>query len=348
MAQAHTTTPDMPRLLRGVSRSFGLSIRLLPTALRQPISVAYLLARATDTIADTAGIPAPQRRDSLCKLAGAIEGTADPSAVTSGLSIAFAPQQRDEKERDLIIALPYCLRWLDALPSDDRDSIRAVLRHITRGQALDLERFGDGATLRALETAAQLDEYTYLVAGCVGEFWTELCLRHLPGFARAPQERMREWGRAYGMGLQLVNILRDAGADLAAGRCYFPTDELAAAGLEPQDIALHPDRFAPVRARWQDKAQERLALGMRYADAVNNRRVRAASALPALLGARTLALLGEAGAGALGRTVKMPRSEVRWIMARLALTLAGRAPLQAQFARLGGGAPADGWDNRAQ
>ena len=37
------------KLLQGVSRSFHLSIRLLPQALQAPIAVGYLLARATDT-----------------------------------------------------------------------------------------------------------------------------------------------------------------------------------------------------------------------------------------------------------------------------------------------------------
>ena len=64
---------------------------------------------------------------------------------------------------------------------------------------------------------------------------------------------------------------------------------------------------------------------MRYADAVNSRRVRAASALPALLAARTLALLRAAGPRACGSKVKVPRREVRAMMARLAFTLAGRA-----------------------
>ena len=36
-------------LLRPVSRSFYLSIRLLPRALRQPVALAYLLARTSDT-----------------------------------------------------------------------------------------------------------------------------------------------------------------------------------------------------------------------------------------------------------------------------------------------------------
>jgi farnesyl-diphosphate farnesyltransferase len=326
----------MPALLRGVSRSFYLSIRLLPAPLRRPIAVAYLLARATDTVADTADLSADARRDMLETLTTAIEGRTPAHAAMAALAASFAPLQGDADERALILALPSCLDLLEQLAPADRADVRAVLRHITYGQALDIERFAPGPTPKALQTAEQLDEYTYLVAGCVGEFWTDLCLRHLPGFATLPREDMRALGRSYGMGLQLVNILRDAGADLDAGRCYFPADELRAAGLQPQEIASRPERFAAVRDRWLARARRGLDSGMRYAGAVNNRRVRAASALPALLGARTLALLRADPSAGLARKVKVPRAEVRAMMARLALSLAGRATLARLFAKAGG------------
>jgi farnesyl-diphosphate farnesyltransferase len=340
MSEALLPRPEMSALLRGVSRSFYVSIRLLPAQLRQPVSVAYLLARASDTVADCAKLPAEMRRDKLDSLAAAIEGRIPAPDVAASLA-AFGSPQADPEERNLISAVPQCLGWLDQLAPADREDVRAVLRHITYGQAIDIQRFPEGASIMALQTAAQLNEYTYLVAGCVGEFWTELCYRHLPRFARLPKHEMRELGREFGVGLQLVNILRDTGADLAAGRCYFPADELAAAGLRPQDIAAQPERFTRVWDRWHAQAQRGLESGMRYADAVNSRRVRAASAVPALIGARTLALLRSAGPQRLQRRVKVPRHEVRSILARLAFTLAARAPLQAMFGRARG-APGGG------
>ena len=327
---------DKMALLRGVSRSFYVSIRLLPAPLREPVAAAYLLARATDTIADTAQLAPTARHDKLATLGAAIQGDETARAAVAALAASFAALQQDPHERALILALPQCLSWLDALDAADQQDVRTVLSHITRGQSLDIERFSPGPQPRALATSVELEEYTYLVAGCVGEFWTDLCLRHLPGFASLPAAQMRELGRAYGSGLQLINILRDAGADLAAGRCYFPADALAAAGLAPQDILREPAEVAPVYNHWLTAAGERLDQGMRYCTAVNHGRVRAASALPALIGARTLALLKHAGPDALRARVKAPRSDVRAILLRLALTLAARGPLKAQFLRLRG------------
>ena len=338
MPTASSHSPNSLALLRGVSRSFYVSIRVLPGGLRQPIAVAYLLARATDTIADTVQLAAAQRLEMLRALAQAIEGgeaVGNELPTLRGveqLAVAFAPLQHDEKERDLILALPQCLAWLDVLDAPDGDDVRAVLRPITRGQALDIERFGDGQAVVALATAADLDEYTYLVAGCVGEFWTRLCVRHLAGFATLPQDEMLRLGRSFGMGLQLVNVLRDAGSDLAAGRCYLPADELVALGLAPTNVLANPDAMAPLWSHWLARAQQGLDDGMRYADAVNSRRVRAACAVPALLGARTVALLRDAGPRvAMAGKVKVPRMEVRSMLAGLVLTLAGRASLQQRF-----------------
>ena len=52
-------------VLKGVSRSFYLSLRLLPGAMQEPAGIAYLLARVADTIADSAGVAGEVRRGCL-------------------------------------------------------------------------------------------------------------------------------------------------------------------------------------------------------------------------------------------------------------------------------------------
>src|SRR3954471_7560852 len=52
-------------LLRDVSRSFYTTLRVLPRAIRPQIGLAYLLARTSDTIADTEVLPVEQRLESL-------------------------------------------------------------------------------------------------------------------------------------------------------------------------------------------------------------------------------------------------------------------------------------------
>src|SRR5438876_1727998 len=320
-------------VLRSVSRSFYLSIRFLPAQLRQPVALAYLLARTTDTVADTAQVSVNQRTETLQMLWNAIQGKASGKMIVDLLA-SFAPLQENAAEQRLIESLPDCLEWLEHMENADRDEIRILLAKITEGQMLDLLRFDDPGEIPALRTAADLDEYTYLVAGCVGEFWTRLCFRHLRKFASLSEDEMMALGKRYGMALQLINVLRDAGTDLRAGRCYFPGDELSAAHLTPAQILSEPELFRPIYRGWAEKAERGLACGMQYSRAIRNRRVRAATVLPALIGARTLTLLRDAGATALHRRVKVPRREVRAVITSLAASFASRKQIDAIFNRL--------------
>src|SRR5213080_962352 len=196
--QTMSTRPQLETtILRSVSRSFYLSIRLLPAKLREPIALAYLLARATDTIADTAEIEATLRLKHLGRLAALIQGD-DLSEEFSD----FAVRQTNPAERTLMESVPLCLAWLRAISPNEQKEIRDVLLRINEGQSLDVQRFGDAAQITALETAADLDRYTYLVAGCVGEFWTNICFLHLPRFSTKSGEEMVSLGVSYGKSLQ--------------------------------------------------------------------------------------------------------------------------------------------------
>jgi farnesyl-diphosphate farnesyltransferase len=327
-ARSHLETT----ILRSVSRSFYLSIRFLPPQLRQSVALAYLLARTTDAVADTAEISGSVRMETLKMLSNGIQGKASRDVVVN-LIASFVPLQANTSERQLLESLPDCLGWLDQMEQADRNDIRVVLEKITRGQTLDLQRFDNPQEIRALGAATDLNEYTYLVAGCVGEFWTRLCFRHVRHFASLSEDEMLALGKGYGMALQLINVLRDAGSDLRAGRCYFPEYELTAAHLTASQILSEPERFQPIYRTWLEKATSGLDCGMQYSRAIQNRRVRAATVLPALIGARTLSLLDEAGASALQRTVKVPRREVRAMIVSVAITLASCRVFEAMFNR---------------
>src|ERR1044071_8667924 len=60
-------------LLKSVSRSFYLSLRILPSDMRAPISLGYLLCRAADTIADSDAVPVEARLALLHQLSRMME-----------------------------------------------------------------------------------------------------------------------------------------------------------------------------------------------------------------------------------------------------------------------------------
>ncbi len=306
------TAPDLGGpLLASVSRSFYLTIRILPRELRAPIGLAYLLARASDSIADSADAPPATRLRHLASFGEMVTGTARGKLGELQHDI----RATHPGESALIAQLEACLAWLDALPTFDRAEIAAVLAKIIHGQTLDLQRFADPSRTTALPDAAALDEYTYLVAGCVGEFWTRLCLHHLPRYSEMPAAELTRLGISYGQGLQLVNILRDLPADLRTGRCYLPADELQASGANPNTLLQSPASARPVFDRWLTRAEERLEDGRLYLRVLRPARLRAGVFLPWHLGVKTLALLRARNPLENPERIKVPRSAVRAALA---------------------------------
>jgi farnesyl-diphosphate farnesyltransferase len=207
-----------------------------------------------------------------------------------------------------------CLNWLEIMDPKDRGDICAVLDEIIHGQELDLQRFADPARVVALENAAELEEYTYLVAGCVGKFWSRVCQRHLKSYTSIEEEERCRLGVNFGKGLQLVNILRDLPADLRAGRCYLPLDELGQVGATAETLLTSPRPAREVVGRWLTQAEAWLGDGERYIRAINPFRVRYACILPWRIGVETVARLRQTPALESSVRVKVPRSEVRMIM----------------------------------
>ncbi|HKR53211.1 MAG TPA: squalene/phytoene synthase family protein [Chthoniobacterales bacterium] len=317
-------------LLKPVSRSFYISIRLLPKALREPVALGYLLARTSDTIADGSAVDIEKRLEVLDRFVRAITGK--EQAIGNDLAELRGSSGMTDGENALLASVDEILQSLRNLSSEDQRDVRELLAVITRGQRQDLTRWRGG--LAALPNGDELREYTYLVAGCVGEFWTRVCFRKVQSFTARMEGDMLELGRKYGSGLQLVNILRDAGSDLRAGRCYFPEDELRDAGLAPAELLNAPAAFLPIYQRWIAEARAGLDAGLEYSIAINPPRVRVATALPATIGIRTLSLIEESGLEALQTRVKVPRNEVRGMIASTTITLASQSRLRRARSKL--------------
>ncbi len=316
-------------LLKSVSRSFYLSLKVLPGPMRLPVSLAYLLARISDTLADTKSAPVELRLEMLAAFSDLVQeengsgggGQSERvSALTARLKHDFVPLQKDQAEQALLLQAGEVVGWHLGEEAPAKRLIQKVLLEITRGQTWDLERFeaggGDaGGGLRFCENAAELDLYTYQVAGCVGEFWTEAGLMTCHRFADAEErDTMMDLGMAYGKGLQLVNILRDLGEDLENGRCYLPKDELEAAGWRGETAKGNKKALAHVAMEWSQKARSCLESGLEYVRLVEKPRVRYATVLPMLIGCRTLALIERRGPSEIKTKVKVGRKEVQKVM----------------------------------
>lgn len=329
------------RLLRDVSRSFYLSLRLLPAAMRPVASLGYLLARTTDTIADTEGLKTEVRRSLLERLRGYLLDKIPEEQAKKNLVIEIQedllPTIKNRGERRLIENLEECLDWLSGVDPTKRYILNEVLDAITQGQIFDLERFGTASSEHPafLRTAGQLVQYADWVAGSVGRFWTELAKVAVPDFAADSVEVMLKRSESYGRGLQWLNIIRDLNEDLRMGRCYLPLNELTEAGWRDQETWKNNQAaLMEVASNWMDRVETALRDGLHYSQSMRSRRLQLASVLPALIGARTLRELRKSQSGYLAKRVKISRAEVRGILVGAIWSVYCRRPLDRYFQKL--------------
>jgi farnesyl-diphosphate farnesyltransferase len=308
----------LPHLLKDVSRSFYPTLRVLPGKIRTQIGLAYLLARTTDTIADTQLVPLDHRLQALQALHERILGTGEAPLDFGD----FARRQDLPAERVLLEKIEASLTLLRNLTEADAQLVREVLSTIISGQELDLRRFAGASAehVVSLRTDEELEDYIYRVAGCVGEFWTKMCRAHI--FPKAPLDDtwLLENAVRFGKGLQLVNILRDVAADARQGRCYLPGEGLSALGLQPKDL-LEPQnepRLRPLYATYLERAEKHLLAGWAYTNALPRRsiRVRLACAWPILIGLETIKRLRAGKVLDPHQRIKVSRGDVRKLLWR--------------------------------
>jgi farnesyl-diphosphate farnesyltransferase len=210
---------DIEDLLQKTSRTFALTIPCLPQPTRDEVGIAYLLFRIIDTFEDAVLWPPAVRQKALHDFVGLLDR---PAAESRALAESWTrdPPLQHAGYQELLARTPYVLEQYQSL----RPEVQVILRtHVTRsaeGMAGFVARIEPGGKLQ-LETIQDLGAYCYAVAGIVGEMLTELFLVGRPSLARVAVD-LRSHAAAFGEGLQLVNILKDARPDAAEGRTFLP------------------------------------------------------------------------------------------------------------------------------
>jgi len=328
MARTQSDQFLLRTILKGVSRSFYLTLAILPRSVRDQVGLAYLFARAADTIADTGQLDQETRLACLGRLKAQFVNGEVNSQDIRAIRTLIAPHQPNPSEQILIEELEHCFSLYQQLNPQDQISIASLLPTLIEGMEFDQVQFPEHARgeVVALPTMNDLDYYTYAVAGCVGAFWTKMMCAHLSNLSDWDQAVMVPIGIRYGKGLQLVNILRDLPQDLRRGRCYVPLSLLQEVGLQPKDL-LDQQSFSvyrPILRRLVLIARDHLDQGWQYTMAIPRFeiRLRLACMWPILIGMRTLNLLAESS-NVLdpSRPLKVSRPEVYRMMA--ATTLSG-------------------------
>tara|TARA_B100000965_G_scaffold50578_2_gene37307 strand:+ start:22560 stop:23561 length:1002 start_codon:yes stop_codon:yes gene_type:complete len=317
---------ELDSILEGTSRSFYLSLKELPNSIRSQVSLLYMLARTSDTIADS------EQGDSG-ELMLALESYNDFSQGKTANLIdlsALADLQRNKSEASLLRNVEKIVSKIGEFSDSDQKEIRRCLGIIIGGQILDLQRFSSNSgSIIPLDSDQELDDYAYRVAGSVGEFWTRMSLDHIFQLTGEGQEEaLFEKGIRFGKALQMINILRDIPADLSLGRCYIPRSSLNEYGMTPSDL-IEPtkmDSFRPLYDRYLDLTDEYLASAIQYIEMLPHwkLRLRAACMFPVIIGKRTVSKLREGNALDPSNRLKIDRSEIKEVIKKVVFSVPSR------------------------
>ena len=215
-----------------VSRTFAVSIKLLPPRLEYPTLIAYLLCRIADTIEDAPGLAPGDKRRLLDAWRRSLDDDGPPPEAVQA---AFARPATDEEL--LALGSDRVLREFRALTAAGRAAIRPWVQEMCAGMA---EFAGPRATgdvlLAEIGTVGDLDRYTYYVAGTVGHMLTDLFGLHAVGVRPFRLAQLKQLATSFGRGLQLTNIIKDVADDRQRGWSFVPRQLCDACGLRPEDL----------------------------------------------------------------------------------------------------------------
>jgi farnesyl-diphosphate farnesyltransferase len=209
-------------LLQKTSRTFALTIPLLPEPLQTEVATAYLLFRIIDTFEDATRWPAARRANALGLFVRLMEGDDAPDLreLTAGW-LEDPPLDRPDY-LELLAATPEVVGWHRRLRPAASEQLRRHLVRSARGMIDVVQRIDDSGELQ-LSTLQDLRDYCFTVAGIVGEMLTELFMLQSPSL-KSVADDLRARAVEFGEALQLVNILKDAQSDGAEKRIYLPRE----------------------------------------------------------------------------------------------------------------------------
>lgn len=205
-------------ILSSVSRTFALTIPLLPPIIEKVVGNTYLLCRIVDTIEDAAELtPEAKKNLSALFLDVVLERAPVESFVEPCLDALKNYSNHDEL--DLIAHTPTVLRILHTCSRHDQEAVSRCVSIMSEG----MSRFHGRQTEAGLKDLSEFEDYCYVVAGVVGELLTSIFRHYSPQFSKNIQGH-ENLAIAFGQALQMTNILKDSPEDRARGVSWKPAN----------------------------------------------------------------------------------------------------------------------------
>lgn len=301
------------RVLPRVSRTFALSVRVLPGTLGTAVLTAYLICRIADTIEDAPALPAEEKAHLLDQLRRVLQ---EPS-LAGAFQQAASGVTGNTAHVELVHNSTRVFALYHSLPEASRAHVARWVEEMIQGMRKFVLLYPNGIRIQTID---EYREYCYYVAGTVGYMLTDLWYEHTPSIRPGVHKALRERSRAFAEALQTVNILKDVAQDAEhENSIYVPARSLQAHGsdhstlLSPAHVSRNREALGELfRLAWRD-LEEALA----YLLLVPRRevRIRLFCVLPLLLAFATMRELTRTTAMLVsGGHVKISRGEVKALL----------------------------------
>ena len=221
IAESQTDLQYQAQILPGVSRTFALTIPVLPERLADVVANAYLLCRLADTIEDDVGLDHEQKSEFHRRFLAIVKGE-EPAEPFAEALLPLLSSRVLADERDLVASTATVIRITASFSRAERDALTRCVSIM----CAEMPEFQRRKSLSGLKDLDDMAHYCYVVAGVVGEMLTELFCVHCPELKPRRDEMMR-LAVSFGQGLQMTNILKDIWDDRQAHTCWLPRSVFA-------------------------------------------------------------------------------------------------------------------------
>ena len=308
------------QLLPQVSRTFALSIEALPEPTREYVRVAYLLCRIVDTVEDATGVPLEDRESLFDRFNELLRNVDhDPREFEEAAAVLGGEESFDAQ---LCRGAAAVVRRYRSFPPEIRECLQGPILEMSEGMRSYVRRFAAHGQHR-IRSIEDLEDYCYFVAGTVGKLLTGVFLARCP-VSEEVAARLHADKVSFGLGLQLVNILKDVADDLERGACFLPLDRLKEHGVPPQEVLLPKNRDAvmDIVEGLIERAQAHLDAAKRYVlcwPVEEGYAIRVFTLVPLALACASLSMIRQGGAQVLmpGQNPKVSREFVMSVLSEV-------------------------------
>ncbi|MDX1667763.1 MAG: phytoene/squalene synthase family protein [Saprospiraceae bacterium] len=326
-------------MLQGVSRTFALTIPLLPERLEFAVSNAYLLCRIVDTIEDEPRLGFEHKKQYCEQFVQVVSGKGEAEIFSGSLLPRLSGSTKPE-EKELVEQTPRVIEITKTLNETQRRAMQRCVRIMSEGMI----HFQQNRSPDGLEDLAELDRYCYVVAGVVGEMLTDLFCNHSAKTAENYDEMMK-LATSFGQGLQMTNILKDIHEDLERGVCWLPRSIFADSGYDLSRLkeGKKGEAFERGLIKLVGIAHGHLQNAFRYTMLIDRREkgMRRFCLLALGLAVLTLKNINDNPSFSRGAEVKISRRSVKMVYGGLKVAASRDRLLRMMFNRIRSGLPQD-------